>query len=101
MTFLYFLEEMERERVLQGVLRRCSLGRKTAFLNPKIYLKIPNSANFLPLLFSFYFGKWKGVLRLNNLRRITHLKIIFFPNTAYSCNSLQFLPIPFPALIDP
>jgi hypothetical protein len=100
MTFLYFLEEMESERVLQGVLRRCSLGRKTAFLNPKIYLKNPNSANFRPLLFSFYFGKWKGVLRLNNLRRITHLKA-FFSNTAYFCNSLQFLPIPFPALIDP
>jgi hypothetical protein len=60
MTFLYFLEEMERKRVLQGVLRRCSLGRKTAILNSKIYLKNPNSADFLPFIFSFFFGKWKG-----------------------------------------
>jgi hypothetical protein len=54
MTFLYFLEEMERERVLQGDLRRCSLGRKTVFLNPKIYLKNPNLADFLPFLFFFF-----------------------------------------------
>jgi hypothetical protein len=60
MTFLYFLEEMEGETVLQGVLRRSSLGRTTTFFNPKIYLKDPNSADFLPFLFSFFFGKWKG-----------------------------------------
>jgi hypothetical protein len=48
MTFLYFLEEMEGETVLQGVLRRSSLGRTTTFFNPKI------------VLFSFFFGKWKG-----------------------------------------
>jgi hypothetical protein len=106
MTFLYFLEEMERKRVLQGVLRRCSLGRKTAILNSKIYLKNPNSADFLQFIFSFFLenGKAESVERsfeIKQFEKNVPFGKYFHPNTAYSCDSLQFPPIRFPALINP
>jgi hypothetical protein len=52
-----------------------------AFLNPKIYFKNLNSGDFLTFDFSSFFGikmERERVLRISNLRRMTHLGSIFF-----------------------
>jgi hypothetical protein len=76
-----------------------------AFLNPKVYHKNPNSGDFMLFLFFFFWGHGKGEsvqgsFEIKQLENNDPFEMYFVPNTAYPCDSLQFLPTLLPELID-